>query len=347
MTTNGQTSHATSDPAAMIDGGPIAVTGATGFVGRYLVRALVEQGHAVRALARDAEKAARVLPDGVEIVEGEVLGSGSEDRLASLVRGAKACVHLIGIIQEAGGGQTFQRMHVEATEAVVRACERAGVPRFLHMSALGVRPDGPAEYQRTKAAGEKIVRYSDLDWTIFRPGLILGPDGDFWQQMKGWCEGRELPHLFLPYFLRVTVPDQLPRTPDQAVPKIETPAVAPVGIGDLVSAFVAALDRREAVGEIYPLVGATEVSWPQMLRAARDRLPQANKSLRPIGLPGNVVAIKARVFKILGMASLFPFDEGMALMGAEDSLANTTKAEKHLGFDPAGFDAVLDACVAG
>jgi uncharacterized protein YbjT (DUF2867 family) len=319
----------------------VAVTGATGFVGRHMVRALLDRGHRVRALVRDANKAASVLPDGgtVEWCEADSISESSAQRL---VDGTDAACHLIGIIREAPGGQTFKRMHTEATRWMVRACENAGFPsrnaRYLHMSALGVRDNGVSAYQRTKFEAEQIVRYSDLDWTIFRPGLIHGADSEIFALMKGWCEGREAPYLFLPYFQRVGI-----HPPGSGRPPltIEAPSVAPVHIDDVCAAFCAALESEDAVGEIYPLAGPEVMTWPEMLRKVRDVLPQAKPGLPAIGLPAPIAAAKAIVAKRLGMGPLLPFDEGMARMSAEDSVAPSVKARAQLGVAPRAFTVTL------
>ncbi|MEM1184609.1 MAG: NAD(P)H-binding protein [Planctomycetota bacterium] len=323
----------------------VAVTGTTGFVGRNMVRALLERGHRVRALVRDAQKAASVLPSDDRVTWVEDAGGISEQSAATLVEGCDTAVHLIGIIREAPGGQTFKRMHVEATRWMVRACEHAGVGRYLQMSALGVRDDGVSTYQKTKFEAEQIVRFSDLDWTIFRPGLIHGLDSAAFGLMKKWCEGRDAPWLFLPYFLRteVVVPGV---TTDRESPlplTVEAPKVAPVHVEDVCQAFVESLERREAIGEIYPLAGPETLSWPDMLRAVREALPQAKPNLTPIGLPAPIAALKAWSLKKLGMGDLLPFDAGMALMAAEDSVAPSVKARAQLGYEPRAFTESMQA----
>jgi len=322
----------------------VAVTGATGFIGRHMVRSLLERGHRVRGLVRDAEKAAAVLPrhDRLAWVEAEGI---TDESAARLVAGCDASVHLIGIIREAGGGQTFKRMHVEATRMMVRACERGGVGRYLHMSALGVRDDGVSTYQTSKFEAEQIVRFSDLDWTIFRPGLIHGRDSAVFGMMKQWCEGRDAPWLFLPYFLRteVVVPG-VTNDRESALPvTAEAPSVAPVHVDDVCGAFCSALEHREAVGEIYPLAGPETLTWPEMLRRVRDALPQAKPNLKPVGIPAPIAAAQAVAFKAVGMGQLLPFDAGMALMASEDSVAPSVKARAQLGYEPRAFTASMRA----
>jgi uncharacterized protein YbjT (DUF2867 family) len=153
----------------------VLVTGGTGFVGTHLVNRLLRAGHSVAVLARDPRKTRNRYNRPVETAEGNVLDRGS---VAAAASGRDAVVHLVGIINEKGD-QTFDRMHREAVENVAAAAESAGVGRYLHMSAMGSGEDAPSEYARTKAAGERAVRASRLDWTIFRPSIIFGPGDGF------------------------------------------------------------------------------------------------------------------------------------------------------------------------
>jgi uncharacterized protein YbjT (DUF2867 family) len=333
----------------MTDSSPIrtvAVTGGTGFVGRHIVRELLDRGHRVRVLARDIQKAGKALPEDavtggqLTIVPGGVF---DDDALATLVDGADACVHLIGIIREARGGQTFERMHVEAVERTAAACEHAGARRFVHMSAVAADPEGKAKYQTTKFRGERALMGTTLDWTIFRPGLIHGPDGEFMGMARAWAEGRAAPFAFLPYFTRIEqegVPG--PTNP----PRLADPMVAPVHVDDVAKAFCDALDRPETIGEIYRLAGPEQLSFPDLLRFVRDTVPHGKRGMPALGLPGPVAAGKALAAKVLGLGGLLPFDAGMALMGEKDTLADTTKASLHLGFDPQPFRETAKAYLA-
>lgn len=315
----------------------VAVTGATGFVGRHIVRALLDRGLSVRVLARDAHKAGSVLPeDAITSGRLKVIMGGifDEPAVASLVDGADACIHLIGIIREARGGQTFERMHVEAVDRIVRACEHAGTKRFVHMSAIAADPEGSAAYQKTKYRGEQIVKASPLDWTIFRPGFIHGPDGEFMSMVRGWAEGRKVPFAFLPYFSRVEQ-DGVPGPTNP--PRLVDPMIAPVHVDDIAKVLVDALTTDESIGEIYRIAGDEELSFPDLLRFVRDTVPHGKTGMPALGLPGPIAAGKAIAAGFLGLGGLLPFDAGMALMGEKDVLADNTKAHTHLGFEPKPF----------
>ncbi len=323
------TEHA--QPAAAV----VAVTGATGFVGRFVVRELQSRGLPVRALVRDARKAARVLPAiGVELVTGDVLDADSMDELAA---GASAMVHLVGIRRETPGGITFRKLHVEATRNAVQAAERAGVSRYIQMSALGARPDAASKYHQTKWAAEEIVRGSALAWTIVRPSLILGPGGEFMQMATGWARGTEPPKRFMPYFCKPapSVGEPVPDTCDNSA------SVQPVSVADVASAIAAAIERDSAIGEVYPLVGPVAYSWPQMLVLIRDATPGAKPKIQPRGVPGVFAHYLALVMGKAGLGTLLPFGPSEPLMAIEDNTGSPAKARADLGVEPAPLDRVL------
>ena len=88
------------------------------------------------------------------------------------LNGVDAVVHLVGIISEVGQN-TFENVHTRGTENIVAVARAAGMKRFIHMSALGTRPNAASRYHQSKWAAEEIVRQSGLAWTIFRPSIIF------------------------------------------------------------------------------------------------------------------------------------------------------------------------------
>lgn len=150
----------------------VAITGATGYVGQAIVHKLLRRDHELRALVRRPQRAGVLRDLGVRLIEGDL---GDRPALESLLEGADALVHLVGIIVEAGR-QTFEAVHVAGTEALVDAARAAATPLVVHMSALGARDDERAtKYHRTKWRAEQIVRASGVPHAVFRPSLIAGP----------------------------------------------------------------------------------------------------------------------------------------------------------------------------
>ena len=136
----------------------IAVTGASGFVGRHLVARLQAAGHDVVPLSRGT---------------GFDLAMPDAGALARALEGCDAVVHCAGINRELAT-QTYDAVHVRGTQALVAAAQAAGIRRVSVLSFLRARPDGPTAYHRTKWAAEALVRESGFDYTILKAGVIHG-----------------------------------------------------------------------------------------------------------------------------------------------------------------------------
>jgi len=116
----------------------------------------------------------------VDIVEADVHDDAA---LPRLVAGQCAAINLVGILHGSRGrpyGPEFRHAHVELPRRIAAACAEEGVPRFLHMSALGADPDGVSMYQRSKGDGETAARSQPtVAATVFRPSVVFGPDDAF------------------------------------------------------------------------------------------------------------------------------------------------------------------------
>ena len=95
------------------------------------------------------------------------------DALAAAFEGCEVVAHCAGINREIGS-QTFQRIHVEGTAAVIEAAKRAGVRKIVMLSFLRARPDCGSGYHESKWAAEELIRNSGLDFTILKAGMIYG-----------------------------------------------------------------------------------------------------------------------------------------------------------------------------
>ncbi len=232
----------------------VLVTGGTGFVGTHVVNALLRHGHAVAVLAREPARAHNRYNRPVEIAVGDVLDPGS---LARTFAGRDAVVHLVGIIAEKGD-QTFDRMHREAAQNVLAASRAAGVRRLLHMSAMGSAEDSPSEYGRSKAAGEKAVRGSDLDWTVFRPSIIFGPGDGFVTLLAGLIR-------INPLFIPVIGPG--------------TTRFMPVSVYDVARVFAESFEKPETVREVFEVGGPETFTLNEIYREIAAAVGKPRKAL--------------------------------------------------------------------
>jgi nucleoside-diphosphate-sugar epimerase len=150
----------------------IAVTGATGFVGRAVLAELAADGIQVKALARDPARLP-ALP-GVTAIKGDL-----HDKVAllQLCQGAQCLLHLAGAIS--GMASDFQRVNAEGTRLVVAAAEEAGVARLVYVSSLAARAPALSHYGNSKARGEQAVQQASraLQTLIIRPCAVYG-EGD-------------------------------------------------------------------------------------------------------------------------------------------------------------------------
>jgi nucleoside-diphosphate-sugar epimerase len=170
----------------------IFVTGGSGYVGRNLIDALVARGDRVRALARSADAATAVAARGADAVSGDIL---DETAMVEEMRGCDAVVHCAALLSGPRDESLYFRANVGGTDAVLRAAERAGVPRLVHVSTEAVLADGrplrnvdethpyPRRHIRpygiTKAIAEQHVVAADSDrlsTVVVRPRFVWGRD---------------------------------------------------------------------------------------------------------------------------------------------------------------------------
>jgi uncharacterized protein YbjT (DUF2867 family) len=251
----------------------VFLTGATGFVGSHMLRRLLDEGHSVRALVRDPERAAKsttlsTTRRQVEFLPGDIVSGAGLD---AAIAGCDAVIHLVGIIAEKGAN-TFAAVHHGGTRNVVEAAKRAGVRRFVHMSALGVRADAATAYQSTKWRGEEEVRRSGISFCILRPSIIFGPGDGFVTQMMDVM--RKAP-LFRP------------------VPGSGSPKLRLIFIDDVTFCFARALTADAATNQTIELAGADELSLNDVLqeiaRCAGVRKPAVHIPM-PLMFVGAAVA---------------------------------------------------------
>jgi uncharacterized protein YbjT (DUF2867 family) len=150
----------------------IAITGASGFVGRRLARQLAVEGHELVLLARGVD---RRDTSAVDLPHARVVQVGLSDlvALAQAFAGCDAVAHCAGINREIGP-QTFQNVHIEGTRNLVEAARGTGVKKIVLMSFLRARPNCGSPYHESKWAAEEIIRNSGLDYTIVKAGMVYG-----------------------------------------------------------------------------------------------------------------------------------------------------------------------------
>lgn len=149
----------------------VALTGATGFVGRKVVAVLLAHKHSVTALVRDVAKAD--LPSTVKLVSGDLQNVAALD---ALTKGSTVVIHIAGLIS-AARWQDYFMTNEQGTRAIAQAAQRNGVKRFVHVSSLSAREPQLSTYGASKLAGEAILGEctGNLSRIILRPPAVYGP----------------------------------------------------------------------------------------------------------------------------------------------------------------------------
>ena len=253
--------------------GHVAVLGGTGFVGHAVCEHLVERsggagGRIVVPTRRLRHGLALQSLPTVQLVQANV----HDDRdLARVLAGCEAVVHLVAILH--GSEAEFERVHVQLPQRVAAACNAAGVRRVVHVSALGVAPDAPSRYLRSKAAGEQVWRESGLDVTVLRPSVIFGARDRF---------------LNLFAQLQALAP---------FVPLGGAHArFQPVWVEDVAAAVVRCLDQPATIGQVFECAGPQQFTLADLVRLA-GRLSGHPRPVLP--LPGALARLQALVMECL------------------------------------------------
>jgi uncharacterized protein YbjT (DUF2867 family) len=292
----------------------LLLTGATGTVGRAVLRRLVANGTPVRCLVRDPRRL------GAERVQVQIALGDLGDHLSfrHALRGIDTVVHLASVIRDQPGG-SIEELAGVATWRLVGAAERAGVNRFVFFSTLGASTRSRARLMRAKAIAEQAVLDSSLEHTVFAPSIVYSPSD--------------------PYLTLLARMSWLPVLP---IPGRGEADFQPIWAEDVADCVMAALPGGAAdgdsVGARYELAGPETMTQREIVQIALDSF---RRRRRIVGVPIGLTR------RILGLVELFggptafaTWDEAELLEVPLISRHGTADAER-LGVVPKPMRAVL------
>jgi uncharacterized protein YbjT (DUF2867 family) len=147
----------------------VLLLGASGLIGSAVLARFAARGVEVRAVAREAG----LTQLRVEWRALDLAKLTSPEKWLPHLEDIDAVVNCAGGLQS-GGGATLNAVHVDSAAALFGACERAGVRRVVHVSAIGAEREPLSEFSATKQAGERALMATTLDWVILRPSVVVG-----------------------------------------------------------------------------------------------------------------------------------------------------------------------------
>ena len=296
----------------------VTVFGATGFVGSYLIDALLEHGHHPVLMVRTGSEHKVNQPGKCTLVTGDIADPAA---VRSAIDGADAVIYNIGILREfPARGVTYEALHFEGARRAMDAAEAAGVSRFLLMSANGVKADGTA-YQRTKYMAEQYLATTGLEWTVFRPSVLFGdPRGrmEFATQLYRDVVRSPLP---APLFYDGLLPM------DAGMFRM-----SPVHVKDVAAVFAKALDMPETAGRIFALGGPEALTWKDILQTIARTAGTAKWML-----PAPVLPLKG-IAAILDRYAFFPITRDQLTMLMEGNTCDGYEPFRTFGLMTTPFD---------
>lgn len=249
------------------------VFGGSGFLGRYLVRRLADQGYTVRVAVRDPEGALFLKPLGfIGQIVPLYADLGRDDTIARAVEEATLVVNLVGILAERRKGD-FTRIHVRGAGAIAAAAAAAGVACLVHVSAIGADPAARSRYAASKGEGENAVGAAYPAATILRPSIVFGPEDKFFNRFGAMAQ-------LLPF-----MPVIAGRTRMQ-----------PVYVADVADAVMAVIGSAEAAGKIYELGGPAVFTFRELLAYV---LKETGRPRPLVPIPMALARLQARFAELL------------------------------------------------
>lgn len=236
----------------------VLVTGATGFVGRRVVRALHDRGAEVRCLVHTPGRKGALAGLDAEQVRGSVSDAAS---LRLAMRGVRTVVHLVAVIRERPGS-TFESVNVQGAQNVALAAKEAGARQIVHVSAIGVCDDRRFAYLNSKWRGEQAVITSGVPYTILRPSLMFGEGDEFFNVLAALVK-------------------LMPAVP---MPGLGQARFQPIAVEDVARCIAQAVGNDALLGQVVEVGGPQQLTYKEMLRVVARTLGKRRAYL-PVPVP--------------------------------------------------------------
>ncbi len=297
----------------------VTVFGASGFVGRAIVRALARQGYLIKAACRRTELAEPLKTAGdvgqVMLVRTNVRFPKS---VAAAMAGSQAVINAVGIPWQRGK-QRYDSVHAGGARAIAEAAVAAGVQRLVHISGIGAdNRSARNAYIRSKVAAEDAIVASYPNATILRLSVVFGPNDQLFNRMA-------------------SIAAKAPFVPLVGNGKAK---VQPVFAGDVGDAVAAVLARPETAKSVFELGGPRVYTYREI---AALTLREIDRKKPIIGMPVPLMKIAGALAQPIGIVGLKPpiTADQVELMCHDNLVRPGANDLASLGIRPTAAEAIL------
>ena len=290
------------------------IFGATGFIGRHLIRRLTEKDFRIIVATRSPYLHGYLKPLGDPgQIDLERVNLFDEKTLKVLLKNSNVVVNLVGILYETRK-QKFENIHSKFPELLSKLCNEHGIEKFIHLSALGINEDVKSMYMRTKLQGEKNILNNFDNSIILRPSIVFGPEDNFFNQFASLSQ-------FLPFLPMI----------GGGQTKFQ-----PIYVGDVAKAIATILETEEIDNKIYELGGAEIFTFQQLMNILLKEI-QKRRFLIPI--PFSIAKFMARILQLFPKP-LITTDQ-IEMLKEDNVVSNNYGTLRDLNIEPTTIESIL------
>ena len=292
----------------------ICIFGASGFIGRHLIRRLTKKDYRIIAATRSPYLHGYLKPLGNPgQIDLEKVNLFDEKRLRTLIKNSDAVINLVGVLYETKK-QKFENIHAKFPDLLSKLCSELNVEKLIHVSALGINETTSSQYMQSKLKGEKNILNNFGRSAILRPSIIFGPEDKFFNQFASLAE-------FFPI---------LP-----LIGKGLT-CFQPIYVDDVAKSIAAVLEKEEVKNNIYELGGPQTFTFKELMEIL---LKQIKKKRFLVSIPFSFAKFQAKILQLLPKP-LLTVDQ-VEMLKYDNIVTNKYPTLKDLKVSPKTIESIL------
>ena len=292
----------------------IAIFGAGGFIGKYLIRELTKLEYRIKIATRNPYLKGYLKPLGnpgqIELFKTNIFNSEDVNRV---LENCDLAINLVGILYETRK-QKFNHVHSQFPYLLSNLCNEMGIKNLVHISALGIKERHPSYYMQSKLQGEKNIKDNFKSSVILRPSIVFGPEDKFFNTFASIAQ-------FSPF---------LPLVGGGKT------KFAPIYVGDVAKAIVKAIELNNSEPKIYELGGPKNYSFKELMEIL---LIEIKKKRLLIPIPFGVAKFQSYFLQMMPNPLLTP--DQVELLKHNNIISGDHPALKDFGITGTSIQSIL------